>query len=204
MLIRVNLWLLARQEQKQPIGACFARCAMDLFWIPIARWMLHAGIGGGLILALTLLAMRRVRQPARRQRLGEAGAAAALALAILACGPAWIAIPIGEARHADLSLSLALVPAAHAELPALEPNTAPPDAHLDVTAAEPSPSWLESFSPLLCVLVLLYACGAVFFVARWWLGLLALRRICARANPPTPGCSPSWPRTCPTGTCRAC
>jgi beta-lactamase regulating signal transducer with metallopeptidase domain len=157
---------------------------MDPFWIPIARWMLHAGLGGGLILALTLLAMRRVRQPARRQRLGEAGAGAALALAVLACGPAWIAIPIGEAPAPDFRLALALVPGPAAELPAPAANLAAAEVGaLEAAPPQPAPSWFESFNPLLCVLVLLYAAGAMFFLARWCLGLLALRRILRASQP---------------------
>src|SRR5262245_13829076 len=63
---------------------------MDFTWTSIASWLLRAGGGGSLLIIATLFAMRWVRQPARRQRLGELGMAAALILAALCWAPAWL------------------------------------------------------------------------------------------------------------------
>ena len=53
-------------------------------------WLIHSALGGGLILLLGWLWTRRLRQPARQQRLGEYTLLAALLLAVLALGPAWL------------------------------------------------------------------------------------------------------------------
>ncbi len=58
------------------------------------QWLLHSALGGGVLLLLTWLVMRLVRQPARRQRLGEFGMAAALVIAALSLAPAWLWVPV--------------------------------------------------------------------------------------------------------------
>ena len=63
-------------------------------WLAAARWLLHAAGGGGLLLMLTWLAVRWVRQPARQQRLAEWGVAASLVLAALCLTPSWLLIPL--------------------------------------------------------------------------------------------------------------
>jgi hypothetical protein len=57
-------------------------------------WLLRTALGGGLILLLTRLLMGLTRSPARRQRQGEWGVAAALVLAGLALAPAWLSLPL--------------------------------------------------------------------------------------------------------------
>src|SRR4051812_36679655 len=59
-------------------------------------WLLHALVGGGLLLLLARGLLARTAQPARRQRLGEAGLGAALLLALLSLGPAWLAVPLPD------------------------------------------------------------------------------------------------------------
>lgn len=59
----------------------------------ITYWLLHSAAGGGLVLGLTLVLLRRVPQPAWRQRLGETGLLAALLAALLCWLPAWLALP---------------------------------------------------------------------------------------------------------------
>src|SRR5262245_23709279 len=66
------------------------RTAMSLSWTTAAGWLLHCAVGGGLLLLLTCALMARTGQPVRRQRLGEWGLAAALALAVLSLGPRWL------------------------------------------------------------------------------------------------------------------
>lgn len=58
-----------------------------------SEWLLRSAAGGTGVFAVTCLAMLAARQPALRQRLGEWGAAAALLVAALACGPAWLLVP---------------------------------------------------------------------------------------------------------------
>src|SRR5947207_12804997 len=58
-----------------------------------ATWWLGTALGGGLILLAACLLMRATGQPALRQRLGELAVLAALAVAVLRLGPAWLAVP---------------------------------------------------------------------------------------------------------------
>src|SRR5438477_10805963 len=72
-----------------------------------ARWLLHAALGGGLLLLLTWLVVHWVRQPARQQRLAEWGVAASLVLAVLCVTPSWLLIPLPiEQRAAEASASM--------------------------------------------------------------------------------------------------
>src|SRR5438477_10652655 len=57
-------------------------------------WLLHSAVGGGFLLLLVWLVMRFLRQPARQQRLGEAGLVAALLLAGLVLAPSWLYVPL--------------------------------------------------------------------------------------------------------------
>jgi beta-lactamase regulating signal transducer with metallopeptidase domain len=66
---------------------------MTWVWATPGGWLLRSAVGGGLLLLVAWVLMRRARQPARRQRLGEFGIAAALTLAFLGLAPAWIIIP---------------------------------------------------------------------------------------------------------------
>jgi beta-lactamase regulating signal transducer with metallopeptidase domain len=67
---------------------------MSEHWAFFEEWLLHSTLGGGLLLLLTWGLMRRCRQPARRQRLGEWGITAALLLAVLSLGPHWLLLPL--------------------------------------------------------------------------------------------------------------
>src|SRR5262245_47267196 len=64
-------------------------------WTVAWSWLVHSAVGGGAILLLTCALTRRTRQPARRQRLGEIGLAAALLVAALSLfGPAWLIVSL--------------------------------------------------------------------------------------------------------------
>jgi beta-lactamase regulating signal transducer with metallopeptidase domain len=64
-------------------------------WGPrFAEWWLHAALGGGFILLLAGGLALACRQPAWKQRLSEWGVLAALVVALLSLGPAWLAIPV--------------------------------------------------------------------------------------------------------------
>jgi beta-lactamase regulating signal transducer with metallopeptidase domain len=65
---------------------------MSISWTLAASWLLHSAAGGGLVLLVVVVLMRLTRQPARQQRLGECGLAAALAVAVLSLGPAWLIV----------------------------------------------------------------------------------------------------------------
>src|SRR3977135_2130956 len=73
---------------------------MNLTWTSAGIWLLHTAVGGGLLLALTCVLMRWTRQPALKQRLGEFGLAAALAVAVLSVAPAWLIVkwPVSPAE----------------------------------------------------------------------------------------------------------
>jgi len=65
---------------------------MSWIWTTPGGWLFRSVVGGGVLLLLTWVLVRRTRQPARRQRLGEWGVGVALLLAILNLGPAWIPV----------------------------------------------------------------------------------------------------------------
>ena len=79
---------------------------MDVGGPGFGAWLARSAAGGGVILLLSLLVMRCCRQPARQQRVGELGLAAAFLLAVLGVAPAWWSLPVLPAQ------------------PALEPRTA--------------------------------------------------------------------------------
>jgi beta-lactamase regulating signal transducer with metallopeptidase domain len=60
----------------------------------VLSWLLHTLLGGGSLLLLAWVWMRRLAAPARRQRLGEWAIAAALLLAILSFAPAWLVVTL--------------------------------------------------------------------------------------------------------------
>src|SRR5712692_3137983 len=65
---------------------------MSWIWTTPSGWLVRSVVGGGLLLLLTWVLIKRTRQPARRQRLGEWGVVAALLLAVLSLGPAWLPV----------------------------------------------------------------------------------------------------------------
>jgi beta-lactamase regulating signal transducer with metallopeptidase domain len=106
-------------------------------WPTTGAWVCHSAAGGGLLLLLVWLLMRRTRQPARQQRLGECGLLAALLVAVLSLGPAWlpIPVPIEEARS---------VPPPHRAEPAPPPPgepVQPAPVGSDPIAPEAAPTW---------------------------------------------------------------
>jgi hypothetical protein len=58
--------------------------------ITLGGWLGRTAVGGGFLLLLVWGMMRFPRQPVRRQHLGEWGVFAALLLAALCLGPAWL------------------------------------------------------------------------------------------------------------------
>ena len=172
---------------------------MSLSWNPAAAWLLHSAVGGGLLLLLTCLLIRRTRQPARRQRLGELGLAAALILALLSLRPPWLVLSYPVAGLAPATPS-AQPEAAEDELvfvwPAPHGAAVPEVAAPAVVQPLPEPVREPAFVPEAtspwwpCLLVLVlpwlvvaHAVGAAVLLARWLLGHWALARLLRGAKP---------------------
>src|SRR5437763_13387275 len=89
-----------------------------------ATWWLGTAVCGGLILLAACLLMHGIGQPALRQRLGELAVLAALAVAVLRLGPAWLEVPWPTVPVRAAEPELAAVPDAPAvvlEVAALRP-----------------------------------------------------------------------------------
>ncbi|HEV3116905.1 MAG TPA: M56 family metallopeptidase [Gemmataceae bacterium] len=118
---------------------------MDLGGPAFGSWLARSAAGGGAILLLSLLVMRCCRQPARQQRVGELGLAAAFLLALLGMAPAWWSLPVlpaepgFEPRTASSGYSAALDAQADAESHDLAPLAAllPAPSEREGMAAEP-------------------------------------------------------------------
>src|ERR1051326_2836880 len=85
----------------------------------LTGWLWHSAVGGGSLLLLAWLLLRRCRQPAHKQRLGEAGLLAALAVGVLSLAPGWLMVPVLEPEPQTPTLEqAALQPADAVEAPA--------------------------------------------------------------------------------------
>jgi beta-lactamase regulating signal transducer with metallopeptidase domain len=174
------------------------------------RWLLHTAVIGGLLLGVTCLLMRWTKQPAKRQRLGDLGMAAALLVAVLSLvGPSWLVIswtrpapqPAAEVNN-DEPLQIAEVtieqpvrdvaaPAPKAE--ALAPVAieqvrklpllvhAEPRVVADVAEPAPAFDWLELTT---ASMLLVFGSIALFFLLRLLLGYAALTRLLLRSEAP--------------------
>lgn len=76
---------------------------MSSSWMLFSEWWLRTALGGGFVLLVAWLCMRRDRQPARQQRIAEAGVATALLLAGLCWLPGWVNIPLLRTEPVALS-----------------------------------------------------------------------------------------------------
>jgi beta-lactamase regulating signal transducer with metallopeptidase domain len=173
---------------------------MSLSWTTAAGWLVHCAFGGGILLLLTCLLIRRTRQPARRQRLGELGLAAALVLAVLSLRPPWLVLPWPVPGSPEPPAARAEAPApeelpgddlvifGHPFVEAILPGPAavepPPEAALAPPAPdEPADPWWQSLLALLPWLVVAHAVCAALLLARWLLGHYALARLLRGAVP---------------------
>src|SRR5437763_1346495 len=91
-------------------------------------WLLHTAVGGGLLLLVGRVLAARTRAVARRQRLGEWSVTAALVLAALSLGPAWLPLSLPRPAPADRDPSPA--DGAKAPAPAEAARQAPAVARL--------------------------------------------------------------------------
>ncbi|MCI0684066.1 MAG: PDZ domain-containing protein [Gemmataceae bacterium] len=160
---------------------------MDFTWTAIAAWLVRAGLGGSLLIVATLLAMRWVRQPARRQRLGELGMAAALVLAALSWAPAWLPL-WAPAPVAPPPIAFVLVPAQDLPVDVAAPALTPLTDKLNpvLTPAAGRDPWFDVSDWLLPAAVVAYGLGVAFYLTRWLAGVVALWRIVRASRPATP------------------
>lgn len=179
-------------------------------WATPITWFLHCAVGGGLLLLLTVGLMRLPRQPAQQQRVGEWGLAAALLLAALSAGPAWLPIriawpefaghlPVNEPQSRvgrDEAMALAYV---DFDIPVMPEDDWPALAVADRPAPQASPSdaglaepgdiaevgtWAgPSLEGMALGLLLLYAMMAAGLLARWLVGHAALQYLLWRSRP---------------------
>jgi beta-lactamase regulating signal transducer with metallopeptidase domain len=202
---------------------------MSILDTTAAGWLAHTAAGGGLLLLLTAALVRRTRQPARQQRLGEWGLAAALLVALLSAGPAWLVLPWIPAAE----------PSAAAEEPAWGPSPPPEPfseapvplpAEILVLPQGPFPAEAPGGLPLLpeqtgngaaepeshplpassrepltleellaALAALVYAGGACLLLGRWLLGHVALARLLRGAAPAPPAVARLFDEAAGTG-----
>jgi beta-lactamase regulating signal transducer with metallopeptidase domain len=174
-----------------------------------APWLLHLALGGGVLLLLAWLLMRRVAEPARRQRLGEAGVLAALLVGVLALGPAWLPVSLPawilppRAEVAQSSQSPPTEPPSPPRAGAPEPGqaregvaeeeVAPQEAPPAGAVAEPAPDVASAEVPwhkeavsgpdVVRGLTLLYAALALLLLLRWLFAHAALAWLLRGARP---------------------
>jgi hypothetical protein len=181
---------------------------MTEVWTTAARWLAHTAVAGGLLLLLVYAAMGMVRQPVRRQRLGEWGTGAGLLCAVLALGPSWLHLSLPLATEIaettpktepaptetppenagsvePVTMDVTSPPAVYyyypvegASEPAVHPASPPEPAPVSA-AAGPSPN-LEALVPLV---VMLYALGAGLLFGRWVIGTFLLWRLLRVSRP---------------------
>jgi beta-lactamase regulating signal transducer with metallopeptidase domain len=172
---------------------------MSLAGSSVGQWLVHSAVGGGMLLLLTLVAMRLTRQPARRQRLGELGMTAALVVAMLSLAPAWLFLsvpaPVGSADpspagplpvspqiEGELRADDALVLATRDQEAALRITTDQPALPIATNPPELAPKFSSGSFTWLTVFATAYALGAVFLLGRWLLGYLGLLRLLRTAE----------------------
>jgi beta-lactamase regulating signal transducer with metallopeptidase domain len=171
--------------------------------IAAGRWLLHTALGGGCLLLIVCLLLRRTRQPAKQQRLGEWGMAAALLLAVLCLpGRPWVVVswtgpaagprPIqGEDETTkqtmarvdlDNEKSLRAVLDMVATLP--EAGSQTPLAGVEVASPTPeTEKGIDWFKIGNFTAIGLFALAAGYFALRIVLGQAALLRLRLRSQP---------------------
>jgi beta-lactamase regulating signal transducer with metallopeptidase domain len=175
-------------------------------WRVLALWLLRVLLGGGLLLLVTFLLVRKLRQPARRQRVAEWGVVAALVLAVLAVAPSWLLISVEPAPTGVVAETLAplarheeedpVAPAFPLQVLAVEPlaEEAPerpipgaseqkPASPAVPAAAELPSSGVDLLPLLLPAGVCLYFAGSLYFLGRLVWGYVQLSRFLASASP---------------------
>jgi beta-lactamase regulating signal transducer with metallopeptidase domain len=170
---------------------------MNDFITLAGQWLVQTAIGGGLLLLLVCVLMRFTRQPAKQQRLGEWGMAAALLLAAISLSgrPLFVvswtqATPAPPpARTVDAMATVSPQPTTDAvmainwTLPE-DLSGAGPDADMEgPLAAEPAPNWQALwFQTGFTAGVSLFLACALLFAVRLVLGYIGLSRLLDRSR----------------------
>lgn len=167
-------------------------------WPSPEAWLLHAALGGALVLGLTWWLVRRTAGPSRQQRLAEWGLGAALLTALLSAGPSWLSLPLplpAAERPATAPDPATAEVAAPPEVALLSPALPEADESPEVLPSEslaPPPrwEWPDAQSTLALVgrgVVIAYGGVAAVLLLRWLFAGLALARLVATAEePPEP------------------
>jgi beta-lactamase regulating signal transducer with metallopeptidase domain len=181
------------------------------------RWLLHASLGGGLLLGVTWVLMRWTRQPARRQLLGDCGMSGALLIAILSLiGPSWLVIgwtrPAEAVAQNDSDNPLAddlptTIEPSREEAPAVAPEPTPArplpveqvpklallaSTEAPATTPPPAPATLNWPDVVRGGVLLLFGAGALYFLLRLLLGYAALTRLLWQAEAAPPSVRGVW------------
>jgi len=116
-------------------------------WTSPTTWLVRSAVGGGLILLLTCALMFLIRQPARQQRLGEWGMLAALILAVLNCGPAWLPVDVPFLSENSRNFSNWLCAPSRTQEPSMQPSAGDQFFHLESgetwAALPPGDDWSQ-------------------------------------------------------------
>lgn len=156
---------------------------MQDWLVSVAAWWGGTALGGGLVLLLGCVLMRRTREPAVRQRVGEVAIIAALLVAVLRMGPAWISLPWPSLPTAQAAepFSATTMPAELATYVLVSPQTDLPDIgrwQQDAPAASNVQNAVEwTGSLLLNVATAVYLSIVAAFLLRWMLGQWSLARL---------------------------
>jgi beta-lactamase regulating signal transducer with metallopeptidase domain len=165
--------------------------------LSIGHWLIQSALSGGLILLLTWAAMRWIRQPARRQRFGEIGVAAALAAAVLSLAPAWLVVSVPVPTSPAPTEMLASAQPNEPEIPAVAledylafapdpeeavvpPISESPPSEFPVASTTSHFNWGEL--PWLSILAVTYIACAGLLLVRWLVGYFGLWRMLRSAE----------------------
>jgi beta-lactamase regulating signal transducer with metallopeptidase domain len=185
---------------------------MSISWATCGSWLLHSAAAGGVLLLLTHLLARCVRQPARKQRLCEYGVLAALIAAVLnLLVPGWLLVPHAGgnslARGVSAPIGFPLYPPPEpVPQPAKEPESGRAGRERDLeikrAAASVPPAEAEAVDEpvrslfldagewiqvwLLPGLAGAHVLGVLLFLGYLLVGHVALLRQLARARPAPP------------------
>ncbi|MFO0840849.1 MAG: M56 family metallopeptidase [Gemmataceae bacterium] len=161
----------------------------------LVGWLARTAVGGGLLLMACWLWQRRLKEPARRQRLGEWAVAAALVVAGTAALPAWLSIPVSappaEAPPAAWADAEPVVWLALPE-PAGDPAGPAP------VPPQPAPAPAEPWRPA-DLLLTAYGVVAAVMLGHWLLAHLAVWWLLRKRRPVPPAVAAlfaemAWPR----------
>ena len=142
--------------------------------LTVAAWWGGTALGGGAVLLAGCALMRLTREPAARQRVGDVAVVAALLVAVLRFGPAWLELPWpGSVAHAAQPQTSTL-PADLGSWMALAEGgdiiVEPRPSTLETTAAAPASDASWDWPAITAALTAAYLAVALVLLGRWMLG----------------------------------